>query len=86
MIRSREIVGWIDDLAALKKCIVLCWSCKHRFDHIKASYYKDTRLDYVRGDCDGCRKYAPQGQIYIHESALTGPGGQQWSGLVWTPE
>ncbi len=77
--------GWIDDLAALEKAIFLCFSCVHRFDHERAHYHKDTRLDYVRADCDGCRRLSSKAQIYIHESALTEPGGQQWSGLIWTP-
>lgn len=83
---GQPVGGWMDDLAALHKAIVLCQGCVHNFDHVKAHYHKDRRLDYVRGDCDGCRDFAHKGQIYIHESALTEPGGQQWSGLIWTPK
>lgn len=77
--------GWISDLVETCKAIVLCWACKPKFDHKVNHYYKDEKFPYCQGVCDGCRKYAVQGQLYVHESFLTGPGGKTTSGQTWTP-
>lgn len=78
--------GWIDDLAALRKTIILCWRCQPKFDHKKANYYKDGRFPYVIGRCDGCRTWMNhETKLYIHESFLGEPGGRTRAGQCWTP-
>ena len=77
--------SWVADLVDLKKAIVLCQNCKHKFDHEASKYYMDRKFPYVLGTCAGCRSIAYQGRLYIHESLLTGPGGRTRSGQVWTP-
>lgn len=78
--------GWIDDLSALRKAIILCWRCQPKFDHKRANYYKDERFPHVVGKCDGCREYMNhQTKLYIHESFLGEPGGRTKAGQSWTP-
>lgn len=78
--------SWIDDLAALKKAIILCWRCQPKFDHKRAKYYKDGRFPYVIGRCDGCRRWMNhETKLYIHESFLGEPDGRLKAGQSWTP-
>lgn len=77
--------SWIADLVALRKAIILCRTCDHRFDPDRHHYYKDRKFPFVQGRCDGCRQFAYQGRLHIHESALADPGGKLRSGQVWTP-
>ena len=76
---------WVGELVALRKASVLCWSCQHKFNHKRNHYYKDMRFDCHQGLCDGCRTWACQGKLYVHESSLAEPGGRLMSGQVVTP-
>ena len=76
---------WVAELVALHKCVILCWSCQPKFDHVRNKYYKDMRFDCHQGRCDGCRKWASQGKMYVHESSLAEPDGRLMSGQVITP-
>ena len=76
---------WVDDLVALRKIIILCHLCKHKFDNEKHNYYFDRKFPYVMGRCSACRSFASQGALYIHESALAEPGGNLLSHQMWTP-
>lgn len=83
---GKPVGGWIDDLVALKKAIILCWRCQPKFDHKRSNYYKDGRFPYVVGRCDGCREMMNhQTKLYIHESFLGEPGGRTKAGQCWTP-
>ncbi len=83
---GKPVGSWIDDLAALRKAIILCWRCQPKFDHKKAHYYKDERFPHVVGKCDGCKEYMNhQTKLYIHESFLGEPGGNTKAGQCWTP-
>jgi hypothetical protein len=78
--------SWISDLSELRKTIILCWSCQSKFYHSRHNYYKDRKFAFVMGDCDGCRDFAHQGAVYIHESLLAEYGGKTRAGQVWTPK
>lgn len=47
--------GYISDLVALRKAIVLCWEHANKFDASRAQYFAETNL-HVDGDCDDCRQ------------------------------
>lgn len=61
--------GWLDDLATLKKAIVLCHRCVKKFNY-KAYGYKRSRIlawdPFVLGDCDGCGVFQ-QGNLFLSE-------------------
>lgn len=70
---------WMDDLTAIRQCVLLCWRCVPKFESGEPPYYKtrgyhkDTRYsqDYggVQGTCDDCRDpFEYRVQLYIHES------------------
>lgn len=78
--------GYVTDLAALRKTIILCWRCQPKFDHKRHNYYKDEKFPHVVGKCDGCRQVMNHStKLYIHESYLSDPGGRTRSGQCWTP-
>jgi len=77
--------SYMDDLCAMRSCIVLCWRCQHKFDHARHHYYKDRKFDFVRGKCDGCRTFAMKAGFYVHGSFLTDEGGKTTHGQTWTP-
>ena len=50
--------GWVSDLAALGKAILLCDFCAHKFDPRKYGYERKQAVPghaFVMGRCDGCR-------------------------------
>ncbi len=62
--------GWISDLAALGKAVILCESCKRKWKPAKVGYVPK-RLwpgapDHVVGDCDGCGQMC-RGILYLPE-------------------
>jgi hypothetical protein len=81
--------SYIDDLVALEKAIVLCFSCAHRFGDdrvIKAKgYYKDKRFGYASGKCDDCRQFYPRAFLLIPERFCADPGNRTRSGHSWLP-
>lgn len=78
--------GWIADLVALRKAIILCWRCQPKFDHRRHNYYRVDRFARVIGRCDGCRDVLSQDKkLYTHESYLGEPGGRTKAGQCWTP-
>lgn len=62
--RGRVTGGWIADLAALGKAIVLCDLCVHRFKPSAYGYKAPGNLPAVRGDCDGCRQFANHAKVF----------------------
>lgn len=74
----------MDDMVALKKAIILCFSCLHRFgEPRRKNYYKDRRFGYVNGKCDDCRKHYNRAALLIHEEYLTGQGEKSRPGQSW---
>lgn len=67
--------SYIADLVALKKAIVLCGLCVHKFDAKRNHYFHEKSMR-VQGNCDGCRRFSPQANLCVHESSL---------GDTWTP-
>ena len=59
--------SYIDDLAALKKAIVLCDGCVRRFNHVKHGYYRQREFPFVRGSCDACKQHSERASLFIHE-------------------
>lgn len=49
--------GYVDDLAELKKAILLCPVCRPKFDAMRAGYgHRRGVPSQAMGDCDGCRE------------------------------
>jgi len=76
--------SWVWDLTCLRKVVLLCFACQHKFDHKRNDYYMDGRHPFCTARCDGCRRLG-QAKMYIHNSALAEPGGRLMSGQVVTP-
>ena len=62
--------SYVDDLVALEKSVILCWRCEHKFKRTAKSkqYRKQVRYPFIRGNCDACRNWCEQAQIYLLES------------------
>ena len=69
---------FVTDEAEKGMCIILCWSCKHKFNAKRYQYYL-TREFRIQGRCDACREYAREANLFIHESALGRKSNQCWS-------
>lgn len=59
--------GWIADLAGLRKSIVLCCFCAHKFNPKSHRYRKETDFPEVQGRCDGCKVGDAHCTLYIAE-------------------
>lgn len=62
--------GWISDLAALQKAIVLCHSCARKWQPERYGYRAKRLLQweqFVLGDCDGCGLFT-QGTLFLSEA------------------
>lgn len=70
--------AWIDNLVALRKFIILCSFCRHKFNHRKNHYRRfyvpdmTGRTDgfIVNGKCDACKQETVLlggGSGYVHE-------------------
>ena len=62
--------GWVADLAALGKAIVLCGFCARKF-RPETMGYRKRRLapghDGVIGDCDGCKSPMTPCSLYLNQ-------------------
>lgn len=58
------------DLAELKKSILLCPSCHHKFDWKRYCYYPVWKYEHmnVRGNCDACKAHTDVGRFFLHET------------------
>lgn len=65
--KGRSRTGWMADLVALRKVIILCSWCRKNFNPRKYGYRRVYVPDYtgktdgytVNGDCDYCRTFTP---------------------------
>ncbi len=60
--------GHVGDREDLKKALLFCQGCVRKFNHIRAGYTKKRNLPVVRGRCDGCQEYTPQGHLMVHHT------------------
>ena len=72
--------SWVTDKAEIKKGLLLCSKCSHKFDPKAYDYYR-TREFLVHGPCDACKQYAntTSATFFIHESFLGRNHGQCWT-------
>lgn len=56
----------ISDLAELRKAIIFCPSCQHKFDAKRYDYV--VKWHRVQGPCDGCHEHTPMGSLLVHGS------------------
>lgn len=83
---GRPVGTWVDDLVQLRKTLVFCELCQHRFSERNASYYKDTRYgNCVHSKCDGCKEHTARGRLYLPEERLVEFSGMSKPGQVWHP-
>ena len=62
---ARRIAGgWIADLTGLRKCIVLCGQCTHKFNPKLYHYRKETEMQ-ASGRCDGCKAHDIRCTLYV---------------------
>ncbi len=60
--------GHVGDIADLQKSLLFCLDCKKKFNHVKAGYVMKRNLPVVRGWCDGCGQYTPNGRLLVHHT------------------
>lgn len=59
----------IDNLAATRKAVWLCWSgCQQKFDPKPYGYIEAPDAPTVRGRCDGCRENSRSMRMFVHRS------------------
>lgn len=60
----------VSDLAALKKTILLCSSCRPKFDDKAYGYVTSARLPMCGGKCDGCKDNGMGRSVFLHHSQM----------------
>lgn len=65
--KGRVAGGWIHDLAALKKVILLCTSCTHKFNPGRVGFVKEKEFPVCQGTCDGCSTFDTRCSWYLWE-------------------
>lgn len=65
--RGRVAGGWIADIAAQKKVILLCADCTHKFNPAKVNYRKEKEFPYCQGICDGCSAWDQKCNWYLYD-------------------
>ena len=65
--RGRPAGGWIADIAAQKKVILLCPSCTHKFNPARVNYRREKEFPYAQGKCDGCSTNDTKCSWYIYD-------------------
>lgn len=60
------------DLAELKKAIILCDACHHKFDWKRAGYYPVYKYEKtpVMGNCDACRVMCQDARLFLYEPTV----------------
>ena len=69
---SQSAASWVGDLTDLRKCIVLCYFCAHKFNFRRNHYRRLVvgNSPNANGQCDACkaRWFDDSGVAYVHES------------------
>lgn len=68
--QGRVAGGWMADLAALRKCIVLCSFCAPKFNPKRYQYRKEAEFQ-ARGRCDGCKANDIHCTMYVAEETYS---------------
>ena len=59
----------LSDLCALRKCVMLCSRCEHKFDAKRARYRRKHFLSGLIGECDGCGEKGTHCAAFVHEES-----------------
>lgn len=62
--------SYVSDLAALRKCIILCPSCVPKFNGTAKGYIIPHNLPKAQGRCDGCKEFHPLNVVHMHHENL----------------
>jgi hypothetical protein len=65
--RGRTAGGWVADIAAQKKVILLCPGCTHKFNPGRVNYRKEKEFPVCQGTCDGCTTFDTRCSWYIYD-------------------
>ena len=65
--KKRLSGGWIHDLCASKRIVLLCSICNHKFDPKRLGYIRDPEWHYYGGKCDGCDTWDMKCAAYYYE-------------------
>jgi hypothetical protein len=60
--------GWISDLTALQKFVMLCPFCVHKFNPRKQGYEVWRSEVQANGKCDDCKQVSPYLKGFIHQA------------------
>ena len=63
--------SWVSDLASLKKLVLLCSGCTHKFNPAKLGYRRDPEFPHSLGKCDGCSTFDMKCVAFFHEEVFT---------------
>lgn len=68
---ARTLAGsHISDLVSLRKAVMLCHKCQHKFAASKAGYVTRSSIPYAGGRCDGCKEVGMKRRLYLHHQHL----------------
>lgn len=62
--------SYISDLVSLKKAILLCSSCRPKFDIKSNGYVTQARMPMCGGKCDGCKEMGMGRRLFLHHSQM----------------
>jgi hypothetical protein len=65
--KGRVAGGYIADLAALKKVILLCGACTHKFNPGRVGYRREKEFQFCTGTCDGCSTFDTKCYWYVYD-------------------
>lgn len=65
--KGRTAGGWVDDIAAQKKVILLCPLCTRKFNPARVHYRKEKEFPVAIGKCDGCDTHDLHCSWYVYD-------------------
>ena len=71
--------SYVDELASLRKAILLCWHHAPKFNAVVHHYFHEKNI-HVRGSCDACRQFCNKGQLFMPLEYVEG------ANQTWTPQ
>ena len=63
--------SYVVDLADLRKMVLLCPACVHKFDYKRHKFRKEKEFPYVNGKCDACLVFDTYCSMFIAEEIYT---------------